>query len=286
MTKGSGALAARADELRRLIDDANEAYYVADAPIMPDAEYDRLFRELQAIEAAHPELATADSPTQRVGAEPASALVKHPHRRPMLSLANAFDAEELAAWEERNARLVAEVRTGGYTAEVKIDGAAVNLTYEAGRLVVGATRGNGVIGENVTANLRTIRDVPLALRGTRWPAVMEVRGEVYLPYENFKRINAEREREGIHLDHDTVGLEGEDRDERLEAGDGGLHVGQRLVALPVRLDLETPLLEQLELLPMGPRGQRSLDRFDREGEHAEPAPAGDGGIELAERPRR
>lgn len=199
MTKGSGALAARADELRRLIDDANEAYYVADAPIMPDAEYDRLFRELQAIEAAHPELATADSPTQRVGAEPASALVKHPHRRPMLSLANAFDAEELAAWEERNARLVAEVRTGGYTAEVKIDGAAVNLTYEAGRLVVGATRGNGVIGENVTANLRTIRDVPLALRGTRWPAVMEVRGEVYLPYENFKRINAEREREGEPL---------------------------------------------------------------------------------------
>ena len=199
MTKGRGSPAARAEELRRLIDDANAAYYIADAPTLTDAEYDRLFRELQALEAEHPELQLADSPTQRVGAEPASALAKHPHLRPMLSLANAFDAEELAAWEERNARNSAEVRTAGYTAEVKIDGAAVNLTYRDGRFVVGATRGNGVIGENVTANLRTIADVPLTLKGKGWPSLMEVRGEVYLPYEGFRRINEQRERDGESL---------------------------------------------------------------------------------------
>jgi DNA ligase (NAD+) len=117
----------------------------------------------------------------------------------MISLGNAFTPEELAAWEERNARVLPEVRTAGYTAEIKIDGAAVSLTYEHGRLTGGATRGNGVIGENVTANLRTIADVPLALKGEGWPAVMEVRGEVYLPYLGFKRINQEREREGEPL---------------------------------------------------------------------------------------
>ncbi|HEX6643807.1 MAG TPA: NAD-dependent DNA ligase LigA [Gemmatimonadales bacterium] len=198
MTKGSSP-AARADELRRLIDDANRAYYVADAPTISDAEYDRLFRELQALEREHPELRTEDSPTQRVGAEPSSSLAKHPHLRPMLSLANAFDAEELAAWEERNARNTAEVRTSGYTAEIKIDGAAVNLTYRDGKLAVGATRGNGVIGENVTANLRTIGDVPLRLEGKGWPSLMEIRGEVYLPYEGFRRINAQRELDGEPL---------------------------------------------------------------------------------------
>ena len=201
MTAASGrkALAARAEELRRRIDEANQAYYVADAPTIADAEYDALFRELRELEAAHPDLQAADSPTQRVGAEPASALAKHPHRRPMLSLANAFDAAELAQWEERNARNVPEVRTAGYVVEVKIDGAAVNLTYADGRFVMGATRGNGIIGEDVTANLRTVGDVPLVLRGTGWPALMEVRGEVYMPYESFKRLNASREREGEQL---------------------------------------------------------------------------------------
>jgi DNA ligase (NAD+) len=190
------ALAARVEELRRRIDEANEAYYVADAPTIADAEYDALFRELREIEAAHPDLQTADSPSQRVGAEPASALAKHPHRRPMLSLANAFDAAELAQWEERNARNSPEVREGGYVVEVKIDGAAVNLTYADGRFVVGATRGNGIIGEDVTANLRTVGDVPLVLRGKGWPGLMEVRGEAYMPYESFKRLNAARERDG------------------------------------------------------------------------------------------
>jgi DNA ligase (NAD+) len=117
----------------------------------------------------------------------------------MLSLANAFTPEELAAWEERNARLLPEVRQSGYTTEIKIDGAAVSLTYQHGRLVVGATRGNGIIGEEITANLRTIRDVPHSLKGTGYPGLMEVRGEVYMPYASFKLVNAEREREGEPL---------------------------------------------------------------------------------------
>ena len=196
---GRDDLARLVASLREQIDRANQAYYLEDAPVIADAEYDRLFRELQQLEAEHPELLTADSPTQRVGATPATALQKRPHRRPMFSLANAFTPEELAAWEDRNARLVPEVRAAGYTTEVKIDGAAVNLTYEGGRFVTGATRGNGVIGEEVTANLRTIADVPLNLKGRGWPAVMEVRGEVYLPITAFRKVNAERERAGEPL---------------------------------------------------------------------------------------
>jgi DNA ligase (NAD+) len=121
--------AERAAALRRAIEDANRAYYVHDAPTLSDPEYDRLFQELISLEEAHPELRTPDSPTQRVGAEPASALAKYTHRRPMLSLANAFDPEGLTAWEERNARMTPEVRDAGYMMEVKIDGAAVSLTY-------------------------------------------------------------------------------------------------------------------------------------------------------------
>jgi DNA ligase (NAD+) len=195
----SQAVAARAAALRQQIERANYAYYVLDAPEISDAEYDRLFRELQALEESEPELRTPDSPTQRVGAAPASVLEKYTHRRPMLSLANAFTPEELTAWEERNARILSEVRRAGYTAEIKIDGAAVSLTYQDGQLTVGATRGNGIIGENITANLRTIPDVPLTLKGRGWPRLMEVRGEVYLPYLGFKRVNAEREREGEPL---------------------------------------------------------------------------------------
>jgi DNA ligase (NAD+) len=182
--------------LREEIERANNAYYVLDAPEISDAEYDRLFRELQALEAAHPELQSPDSPTQRVGAITTGALPKYTHKRPMLSLANAFTAEELAEWEERNARLAAEVKTAGYTTEIKIDGAAVSLTYENGRLKMGATRGNGTIGEDITVNLRTIPDIPLSLKAKNYPKVMEVRGEVYMPYTSFKRINQEREKEG------------------------------------------------------------------------------------------
>jgi DNA ligase (NAD+) len=188
-----------AARLREQIERANHAYYVLDAPEISDAEYDRLFRELQALEAEHPELCTPDSPTQRVGAEVVGTLAKHTHRRPMLSLANAFSDEELAAWGERNARLVPEVKQAGYTTEIKIDGAAVSLTYENGRLIVGATRGNGAIGEDITHNLRTIPDIPLALKNDGWPRLMEVRGEVYMPYASFKRANAEREKIGEPL---------------------------------------------------------------------------------------
>lgn len=188
--------AARAAELRRILERANYAYYVLDAPEMSDAEYDRLFRELVALEDAHPGLATPDSPSRRFGAEPAEAFSKHRHVVPMLSLANAFDDDELAAWEERNARLTAEVRQAGYCLEVKIDGAAVSLTYERGRFVSGATRGNGLIGEDVTANLRTIRALPLRLRGSGWPKEMEVRGEVYFPKSAFDALNRRREADG------------------------------------------------------------------------------------------
>jgi len=184
--------AARAAELRRLLERANYAYYVLDQPELSDAEFDRLFQELRAIEAAHPELRTRDSPTQRIGAAPAASFRKHRHLVPMLSLANAFDAAALEEWEARNARLVPEARSSGYTLEVKIDGAAVSLTYEDGELATGATRGNGAEGEDVTANLRTVLDIPLRLRGGGWPRLMEVRGEVYIAKSRFAAVNDER----------------------------------------------------------------------------------------------
>ena len=183
----------RAAELRSLLHQASYDYYVLDRPALSDAEYDRLFRELQAIERAHPDLRTADSPTQRVGAEPASALAKHTHLVPMISLGNAFTETEVAEWEERIARLVGDdARRAGYVAELKIDGAAVSLTYETGILVMGATRGNGTTGEDVTANLRTLRDVPLRLRGDDVPRLLEIRGEVYMPFSRFEKMNEER----------------------------------------------------------------------------------------------
>ncbi|MGB7212090.1 MAG: NAD-dependent DNA ligase LigA [Gemmatimonadales bacterium] len=189
----------RAAELRARIDRANRQYYLADAPEISDAEYDLLLRELQALEREHPSLATADSPTHRVGAEPASALTKHPHRTQMLSLANAFSPEELAAWEERITRLNPDAPKAGYTTELKIDGAAINLTYERGAFVLGATRGNGTIGEEVTRNLRTIPDVPLVLKGKGHPALMEIRGEVYFLRETFDKLNAQRAQDGEPL---------------------------------------------------------------------------------------
>ena len=191
--------AARAAELRRILGRAIHAYYVLDAPEISDAEYDQLFRELQALEAEHADLRAADSPTQRVGAEPAAQLAKHRHLAPMLSLANAFSDEELAAWEDRNARIIPTVRAAGYTVEVKIDGAGVCLTYEGGVLVTGTTRGNGVTGEEVTANLRTIPDVPLRLTGSGWPALLEIRGEVYFPKAGFEALNKRRETAGEPL---------------------------------------------------------------------------------------
>ncbi len=188
--------ASRAAALRRILERANYAYYILDKPGMSDAEYDRLFRELQDLETKNPGLQTPDSPTLRVGGEPASAFHKHRHLVPMLSLANAFNEAELQEWEERNARLVPEVKEAGYALEVKIDGAAVSLTYEDGVLVTGVTRGNGIEGEDVTANLRTVLDLPLRLQGKGWPKKMEVRGEVYLPKSQFAETNKQREEAG------------------------------------------------------------------------------------------
>ncbi len=181
----------RAEELRRMLHDANYEYYVLDAPTLSDEEYDRLFRELKALESAHPEIVTPDSPTLRVGAEPATQFEKVSHLSPLLSLDNAFSPDELRAWEDRNARVVREVREGGYVAEMKIDGAAVSLLYEGGVLVRGATRGNGRIGEDVTQNLRTIREIPLRLRG-KVPSRMEIRGEVYMSQSGFRELNERR----------------------------------------------------------------------------------------------
>jgi len=185
--------------LRRQLDQASYEYYVLDRPSLADNAYDALFRELQELEAAHPELRTPDSPTQRVGAAPQSQLPKHTHLVPMLSLGNAFTDEDVAAWDERIERLAGDaLHRTGYTAELKIDGAAVSLTYRDGVFVTGATRGNGSIGEDVTPNLRTIRDIPLRLRkeGPPPPRVIEVRGEVYMPFDRFEQMNLARASEG------------------------------------------------------------------------------------------
>ena len=186
-------LAARAADLRQRIEQATYDYYVLDRPAISDKEYDLLFRELQTLERENPELRTADSPTLRVGAPPQSALPKHTHLIPMLSLGNAFNDDELRQWAERLTRLVGDdAAKSGYSAELKIDGAAVSLTYRGGVLVTGATRGNGTIGEDITANIRTLRDVPLRLRATSPPALIEIRGEVYYPFDRFEQMNEAR----------------------------------------------------------------------------------------------
>jgi DNA ligase (NAD+) len=194
----SPELLQRLEELRRALHDASHEYYVLDAPVLSDAEYDRLLRELKEIETAHPGLVTPDSPSRRIGAEPATQFDKVRHLAPMYSLDNAFSADELKAWEDRNARIASEVRLGGYVAEMKIDGTAVAIRYENGVLVRGATRGNGAIGEDITQNIRTIRDVPLRLRGDA-PPVLEIRGEVYIPLSGFQEMNDKRAAAGEQL---------------------------------------------------------------------------------------
>lgn len=192
-------VAARITELRKEIEDHNYRYYVLDDPVIPDEEYDRIFRELLDLERAHPELAAPDSPTQRVGAEPQAKFRKVGHHRPMLSLANAFDEQELRAFFKRISNLLGATDID-FVTELKIDGMAVALTYEEGRLARAATRGNGLVGEDITVNLKTIRSIPLRLReGELWPKVVEVRGEAYLPVSAFNRINEEREKSGETL---------------------------------------------------------------------------------------
>lgn len=184
-----------AERLREQLDRHNYLYYVLDQPEISDAEYDRLLRRLEALEAAHPELRTPDSPTQRVGAAPSEKFGAVVHRRPMLSLANAMDAEEMAEFDARIKRFLKSNEEIEYVAEVKLDGLAVELVYEDGRLATGSTRGDGVNGEDVTANIRTIRSVPLKLikpPHRTIPKLLEVRGEVILPRRAFERLNAER----------------------------------------------------------------------------------------------
>jgi DNA ligase (NAD+) len=181
-------------ELAELIDYHNHRYHVLDDPEIPDADYDALVRELEALEQAHPELASADSPTRRVGGAPLTQFAAVAHAVPMLSLGNAFSEEELLDFHRRVCERL-EREDVEYCAETKLDGLAISLRYEQGRLVRGATRGDGARGEDVTANVRTIRAVPLRLRGVP-PGVLEVRGEVYMTRSGFERLNAAQREHG------------------------------------------------------------------------------------------
>ena len=182
--------AQRAEILRRQIDEAGKAYYDRDEQLIPDAEYDRLVRELEVLEQAHPELVNADSPTQRVGGKAASRFAEVRHAVPMLSLGNAFSDEEVQDFVRRIAeRLRRDVVR--FSAEPKLDGLAISLRYEDGRFVQGATRGDGTTGEDVSANLRQIKVIPHTLQGSGWPQVLEVRGEVYMARADFEAYNAD-----------------------------------------------------------------------------------------------
>ncbi|MBB5737354.1 DNA ligase (NAD+) [Xanthomonas arboricola] len=187
--------AQRIDALRRRIEDANYRYHVLDEPQMADVDYDRLMRELEALEAAHPELASADSPTQRVGHLAASRFAEVRHALPMLSLGNAFSDEEVTEFVRRISERL-EVKRPVFSAEPKLDGLAISLRYENGEFVQGATRGDGATGEDVSANLRTVKAIPLRLRGEGWPQVLEVRGEVYMPRTAFETYNAQMRLQG------------------------------------------------------------------------------------------
>jgi DNA ligase (NAD+) len=188
-------LARRAHALRAAIDEANYRYYALDAPTISDAEYDRLFRELEVLESAHPELVTPDSPTQRVGAAPVKEFETVRHRVPMLSINNAFGDDEVEAFDRR-CREALEAEAVEYSCEPKLDGLAINLTYEDGAFVQGTTRGDGFAGEDVTANLRTVRGIPLRLRAAHPPALLEVRGEVLMYKRDFATLNARQRERG------------------------------------------------------------------------------------------
>jgi DNA ligase (NAD+) len=194
--KAAGGAAARVRRLREEIERHNYQYYVLDDPLIPDSEFDRLLRELQALEAEHPELVSPDSPTQRVGGAPSSAFAEVEHSVPMLSLENALSAQEMADFDRRVRERLGVEGSVAYAAEPKLDGLAVSLRYEDGILVQAATRGDGSRGENVTANVRTIRSVPLRLRGQDWPALLEVRGEVFMPREGFAALNRRQRESG------------------------------------------------------------------------------------------
>ncbi|MEM1368563.1 MAG: NAD-dependent DNA ligase LigA [Cyanobacteria bacterium P01_H01_bin.15] len=190
---------ARAVQLRQQLHRANYAYYVLDEPILPDAVYDQLYRELTGLEQQFPQLLTLDSPTQRVGATPAARFTSVRHNIALHSLENAFNTEELQRWAERWQKLVSEQAEASYVCELKIDGSALALTYEQGVLIRAATRGDGVTGEDITQNVRTLHSVPLRLQTDEPPDILEVRGEAFMPLAEFNRLNLEREAEGENL---------------------------------------------------------------------------------------
>ncbi|SEM03843.1 NAD-dependent DNA ligase LigA [Halomonas caseinilytica] len=197
MTQPDPTIQDEAKRLRAELDDANHRYYVLDEPRLTDADYDRKLRRLQEIEAEHPELVTPDSPTQRVGAAPADGFPEIEHAVPMLSLDNAFDEEELAAFVKRVAdRLEVDGESLAFCCEPKLDGAAVSLVYEHGALVAGVTRGDGRTGEGITSNLKTLKSIPLKLRGREWPDLLEVRGEVTMRHADFEAMNDKAREEG------------------------------------------------------------------------------------------
>ena len=185
----------RVEKLREEVRYHNRLYHIEDAPEIPDSEYDALYKELERLEAAHPELLTPDSPTQRVGGEPLEGFAEVRHPVPMLSLGNARKLEDLREWDARVRRLLGPEKEPRYVTELKIDGLAVSLRYEAESFVRGATRGNGTVGEDVTANLRTVRSIPDRLSGEP-PPVIEARGEVYIPLPEFEELNRKLESEG------------------------------------------------------------------------------------------
>lgn len=188
----------RANKLRELINYHNYLYYVLDSPEIPDAEFDKLFRELQALEERHPELVSPDSPTQRVGAQPLKAFGEVTHAVPMLSLANAMEESEVHRFAKRISDLLkqSDINTIEFTAEPKLDGLAISLLYKNGVLIQAATRGDGYVGEDVTQNVRTIKSVPLKLVGKDYPQVLEVRGEVYIPKSGFLELNEKQQAAG------------------------------------------------------------------------------------------
>ncbi len=192
----SAELLNQLSQLKQQINEHNYQYYVLDNPSIPDAAYDRLMQELQRLETEYPDLVSSDSPTQRVGAQPLSAFDQVEHEVPMLSLDNAFSAEDFAAFEKRIGDRLKDSRTLTYSCEPKLDGLAVSILYEDGKLVRGATRGDGRVGENITSNVRTIANVPLTLRGNDFPARLEVRGEVFMPKAGFDALNKRQAQEG------------------------------------------------------------------------------------------
>src|SRR5512134_377297 len=190
----------RYEKLKQQIHSHNYRYHVLDAPIISDLEFDRLLNELKQIEAEHPDWITEDSPTRRAGAQPAARFEKVTHPGPILSLANAFGADDARGWFERVCRIDDRVEKAKFVVEPKIDGLSVVLHYRDGIFVQGATRGNGEIGEDITANLRTVNTIPLRIpvdnKGPKPPSYLVIRGEAYMPIRDFEKLNQRRAEEG------------------------------------------------------------------------------------------